>query len=66
MKINCQYITIDMDFFGSRIPIQWSPKSRNELFKNVLKTIENKNATIIISKSKNYVNYDVDKFLKEL
>lgn len=64
MKIECPYITIDMDFFGSRSPINWSPKDKKELLKDVLNTLKAKEITLIISKTENWVNYDVDKFLQ--
>lgn len=67
MEINCQYIIIDMDFFGCRIPINWTPKEgRMKLFKDVLGTLKSDNINLIISKSDNFVNYDVDKFLQEM
>lgn len=66
MKITEEFITIDMDFFGSRIPIQWEPPNRTELLKNLLNTLVSNNILLIISKSKSYANYDVDKFLQEI
>lgn len=67
MEINCQYITIDMDFFGCRIPINWTPKEeRMKLFKDVLGTLKSDNITLIICKSDRFVNYNVDKFLQEM
>lgn len=67
MEITCPYVTLDMDFFGSRTPVNWSPKEgRLELFKEVLGTLKADNITLIISKSDQFVNYDADKFLQEL
>jgi len=67
MDINCPYITIDMDFFGSRIPINWTPKEgKMKLFKEVLGTLKANDIILIIAKSVQFVNYDVDKFLQEI
>lgn len=67
MEITCQYITIDMDFFGSRTPINWTPKEgRMKLLKDVLGTLKSDDITLIICKSNNFVNYDVDEFLQEM
>ncbi len=67
MEINCPYITLDMDFFGSRIPINWNPKEEKlELFKKVIATLKSDEITFILSKSDRYVNYDVDKFLQDM
>lgn len=67
MEITCQYVTIDMDFFGSRIPVDWNPKKeRMELLKDVLGTLKTDDITLIICKSVGFVNYDVDKFLQEM
>ncbi len=67
MEITCQYITIDMDFFGSRTPIDWTPKEgRMKLLIDVLGTLKSDNITLILCKSINFVNYDVDKFLQEM
>ncbi len=67
MKIICKYVTIDMDFFGSRTPIDWTPKEgRMKLLKDVLNTLKADDITLIICKSNNFVNYDVDKFLQEM
>jgi hypothetical protein len=67
MEITCEYVTIDMDFFGSRTPINWTPKEgRMNLLKDVLRTLKSENTTLIICKSNNFVNYDVDEFLQEM
>ncbi len=67
MVIKSKWITVDMDFFGSRIPVKWEPNNRKELFEKVLGTFENPDdMTLIISKSKRFANYDVDAFLKQL
>lgn len=67
LTIECPYITLDMDFFGSKTPIDWTPKQgRMELFKEVLGTLKTNDITLIISKSNRFVNYDVDKFLQEI
>ncbi len=67
MEITCSYVTLDMDFFGSRIPINWTPKEgRMELFKQFLGTLKANNIKLIISISDRWVNYDVDKFLQEM
>lgn len=67
MEVLCPYVTLDMDFFGNKTPVNWSPKEeRMELFKEFLGTLKAKNVTLIISKSENWVNYDVDKFLQDI
>lgn len=67
MEIICPYVTLDMDFFGSRTPVGWTPKEdRIELFREFLETLKAENITLIISKSDQFVNYDVDKFLQEI
>lgn len=64
MEILCEYVTIDLDFFGCRTPVNWSPKDRIELLRDTLRTLKADNVTLIISKSEKFVNYDVDKFLQ--
>jgi len=65
MEITCPYVTLDMDFFGSRIPINWATKEgRMELFKQFLGTLKADNVKLIISISDRWVNYNVDKFLQ--
>jgi hypothetical protein len=64
MEIFCEYVTIDLDFFGSRTPVNWSPKDRVELLRDTLITLKADNVTLIICKSERFVNYDVDKFLQ--
>ena len=67
LEITCPYVTLDMDFFGSKIPVNWIPKEgRMELFKKFLGTLKAENVTLIISKSIQFVNYDVDKFLQDI
>lgn len=67
MVVESKWVTIDMDFFGSRIPVKWEPKDRKELFENVLGTLHNTDdMTLVISKSRRYVNYDVDAFLEQI
>lgn len=67
MEITCPYITLDMDFFGSRIPINWTPEEgRMELFKKFLGTLKASDITLIIAKSDQFVNYDADKFLQDM
>lgn len=66
MKIDCGIVTIDLDFFGSKIPINWSPKDRLMLLKETLGVLKADDLTLIISKSEKFVNYDVDKFLQEM
>jgi hypothetical protein len=67
MEINCPIITLDMDFFGSRTPINWNPgKGRMTMFRELLGTLKANNITLIICKSDQYVNYDNDKFLQEM
>lgn len=60
MEILCEYITIDLDFFGCRTPVNWSPKDRIELLRDTLRTLkaDNKadNVTLIISKSERFIN----------
>lgn len=61
------YVSIDMDFFGNRKPVDWSPSiERMELLMNVLGTLKADDIMMIISISRNWVNYDVDKFLDEM
>jgi hypothetical protein len=62
-KIPYKCITIDADFFGTRVPFNWSPKDRMELFIDVLESLTARNITMIIAKSKHYVNYNVEDFL---
>jgi len=69
MKIYSQYVTIDLDFFGNKIPVNWNPgddKDRMELMKDVLETLKAEDIIMIISKSNAYVNYDTDKFLQDM
>ncbi len=66
MEIGCGMITIDMDFFGSKKPVNWSPKDRMLLLKEVLNVLKAENITLVISKSGNFVNYDVDNFLQDM
>ncbi len=62
MEILCEYVTIDMDFFGSRTPVNWNPTNRIELLRDTLNTLKADNGTLI--KSEKFVNYNVDKFLQ--
>ena len=66
MKLVYSWISIDMDFFGNKIPLNWSPKDRMELLIDVFGTLYADDIILIISKSKRFVNYDVDKFLDEM
>ena len=67
MEITCPYVTIDIDFFGSKIPVKWDPtEERMKLLKDVLGTLKSDDITLIICKSDHFVNYDVDKFLQEM
>lgn len=67
MVVDSKWVTIDMDFFGCRIPVKWEPKDRKELFENVLGTLHNvDDMTLVISKSRRYTNYDVDAFLRQV
>lgn len=67
LSIECPYITLDMDFFGCRSPIDWSPpQGRIKLFKEFISILKAPKITLIISKSVNYVNYDIDEFLQEI
>lgn len=67
MEIMCPYITLDMDFFRSRTPINWTPKQgRMKLFEEFLSILKAENVTLIICKSVSWVNYDVDKFLQDI
>ena len=67
LEITCPYVTLDMDFFGSKIPVNWTPKEgRMELFKKFLGTLKANDITLIIAKSIQFVNYDVDKFLQDI
>lgn len=63
-KIPYRFITINADFFGTRIPFNWSPADRMELFIDVFESLTARNITMIISKSKHYVNYNIDEFLE--
>lgn len=64
MEIFCEYVTIDLDFFGSRTPVNWNPEDRIELLRDTLNTLKADNVTLILCKSEQFVNYDVDKFLQ--
>lgn len=66
MKLVYSCISIDTDFFGNKIPVDWSPKDRMELLKEVLGTLYANDIILIISKSKRFVNYDIDSFLEEM
>lgn len=67
MKTSCRFIIINMDFFGCKNPIKWEPEDRNKLLKDILNSLNAKDdLTLIISKSKSYVNYDVDEFLQDV
>lgn len=68
IKISDNYITIDMDFFGSRSPVKYTPPYRLQLLQDVLNTIDinEEDIILIISLSRRWVNYDVDDFLKEM
>lgn len=63
-KIPYKCITIDMDFFGTRVPFNWHPKDRIGLLTNVIESLTARNVTMTIAKSEHYVNYDVDEFLE--
>ena len=66
MEIDCEVVTIDLDFFGCRTPVNWSPKDRIQLLKETLGVLKADNVTLIISKSEQFVNYDVDRFLQSM
>lgn len=67
MNIPYRFVIIDMDFFGCKSPMKWSPDDRNKLLKNVLNSLNARDdLMLIISKSKPYVNYDVDEFLQDV
>lgn len=66
IKLPYKFITIDMDFFGTRVPFNWNPKDRRELFIDMLESLTARNLTMIIAKSNHYVNYNVDKFLDDM
>jgi hypothetical protein len=65
-KLPYKCITIDANFFGTRVPFNWSPKDRRELFIDVLESLTARNLTLIIAKSIHYVNYDVERFLEDM
>ncbi len=65
-KLPYKHITIDADFFGTRVPFNWSPEDRKELFIDVLDSLTARNLMLIIAKSSHYVNYDVDEFLEDM
>lgn len=65
-RIHHRYITIDADFFGCRVPLDWNPENREELFMNILNSLTARNLTIIISKSLRYINYDIENFLENI
>jgi len=65
-KLSYKHITIDMDFLGCKIPMYWSPDNRKQLFMDILGCMNARNVTLIISKSKRYINYDIDKFLRDI
>lgn len=62
-KVPYKFITIDMSFIGCKVPINWSPNDREGLFMSVIECLTARNVMMVISKSKRYVNYDVDIFL---
>lgn len=64
MEILCECVTIDLDFFGCRTPVNWSPEYRIELLRDTLRTLKGDNVTLIICKSEHFINYDADKFLQ--
>lgn len=67
MVVRSKWVTIDMDFFGSKIPVKWEPKNRKELFEKVLGTLcDTDDMTLVISKSRRYTNYDVDAFIRQV
>lgn len=66
IKLPYKYVTIDADFFGTRMPFNWSPKDRMELFIDVFESLTARNITLVISKSEHYVNYNVEKFLEDI
>lgn len=66
IKIPYKCITIDMDFFGTRTPFNWSPKDRMGLFIDIIESITARSITMTIAKSKHYVNYNVDEFLEDI
>ena len=66
MRFPYSWISIDMDFFGSRIPVDWSPEDRKQLMMDVLSTLEADDITMVISISRLYTNYDAEKFLVEM
>src|SRR3990167_7189791 len=65
-KIPYKCITVDMDFFGTRIPFNWSPRDRMGLFIDVFESLNARNITMIIAKSADYVNYNVEEFLEDI
>ena len=66
MKLSYSWISVDMDFFGSRIPVDWSPEDRKQLMIDMLDTLKADDITMVISISKLYTNYDADKFLVDM
>ncbi len=66
VKLPYKYITIDADFFGTKVPFNWSPKDRMGLFTDVFESLTARNITMIIAKSEHYVNYDVEEFLEDV
>jgi hypothetical protein len=66
VKIHYKCITIDADFFGTRVPFNWSPEDRMGLFIDVFKSLTARNITMIIAKSTHYVNYNVEEFLDDI
>lgn len=65
-KISYKYITIDMDFIGCRVPMIWNPDDRAQLFADAIECLTARNITLIISKSRKYINYDIDVFLDNI
>ena len=65
-KLPYKCITIDMDFFGCNIPVHWNPDDRQDLFIDILDCLTARSLMLVISKSKRYTNYDVEKFLEEI
>ena len=65
-KLPYKCITIDMDFFGTRTPFNWSSNDRMGLFVDIIESLTARSVTMIIAKSEHYVNYNVEEFLEDI
>lgn len=65
-KIPYSFVVVGMEFFGCKVPVNWSPIDRRGLLINLLESLTARDINMIISKSANYVNYNIENFLDEM